>query len=264
MTTQDIVKHLLPISLKEMDTVKLMNRLDTKYMLSIDLLPRILEDISENYRILEIKDERIFAYNSLYYDTIDNFMYLAHHNGKLNRYKIRFRKYVSSNLCFLEIKNKIKGERTVKYRTCIQDIETSLSDQSKEYIAKYTPFKDGILQPKIYTNFSRLTLVSKELSERVTIDLDLNFSYNGCSREIGNVVIIELKRDGNSKTSNLVKELDNIGVYPNGFSKYCIGRALIEKDIKANNFKQRIQTINKINDGKFYYRNFTGTNSIWD
>ncbi len=78
------------------------------------------------------------------------------------------------------------------------------------------------------------------------------------------MVIIELKRDGTSNSSNLVKELDHLGVFPEGFSKYCIGRALIEKDLKSNNFKERILAINKINDGKYYYRNCTGSGAVWD
>ena len=123
-------------------------------------------------------------------------MYLAHHNGRLNRYKIRFRRYVSSNLCFLEIKYKIKGTRTLKHRIVSDDIEMLLSGKSKDYIKKYTPFGVDSLEPKIHTDFSRITLVSRELSERVTIDLDLQFRYNGSVENVGNVVIIELKRDG--------------------------------------------------------------------
>lgn len=257
MTVNNTIDHYQPISLSDMDAVKLMNRVDTKYVLGLELLPHILEKIRPYYRVLEIERERIFSYNSLYYDTPEDTMYLAHHNGKLNRYKIRFRQYVSSNLCFLEIKYKIKGTRTLKHRTLINDIETSLSEKSKEYISKYTPFPENKLEPKIHTNFSRITLVSKELTERVTIDLNLHFRLNGSSEDVGNVVIIELKRDGAVKTSNLIDALNHFGVYPKGFSKYCIGRALLDNKLKQNNFKERLLTINKINDGKYYYRNFT-------
>ncbi|MBN1950106.1 MAG: polyphosphate polymerase domain-containing protein, partial [Bacteroidales bacterium] len=256
MTVKSAIDIFQPISLKEMDAVKLMNRIDTKYVLSLDLLPHILDKIHPYYRVLEIERERVFPYNSLYYDTDNNSMYLAHHNGRVNRYKIRFRRYVSSDLCFLEIKYKIKGTRTLKHRTVIDTIETSLSDKSKDYIQKFTPFGIDSLIPKIHTDFSRITLVSKELTERVTIDLDLKFRQNGNSKDVGNVVIIELKRGGTERNSNLIHSLDHYGVYPKGFSKYCIGRALLENDIKKNNFKERILTINKINDGKYYYRNF--------
>lgn len=257
MTIEKIIDSFLPISLKEMNDVKLLNRIDTKYMLGLDLLPHILDKIHPYYHVLDINNDKIFAYNSLYYDTDDNAMYLAHHNGKLNRYKIRFRKYISSDLSFIEIKYKIKGTRTLKFRTETEDIETSLSEKSRAYIAKHTPFEKCRLEPKVFTDFSRMTLVNKELTERVTIDLDLKFRYNGSSESIGNVVIIELKRDGTSQGSHLVDTLNHFGVFPKGFSKYCIGRAMLEGNLKYNNFKERLLTINKINDGKYYYRNFT-------
>jgi hypothetical protein len=183
-------------------------------------------------------------------------MYLAHHNGKLNRFKIRFRKYVASNLCFLEIKYKLKGTRTIKHRTKIDRIETDLSKKSLAFIEKYTPFKENQLVPKIYTEFSRMTLVSKQLNERVTIDLNLSFKFNGHSRQLDKTVIIELKRDGNAGVSKLIDALNYFRIFPQGFSKYCIGRALVENDLKRNNFKERIIRINKINDGDITYSNF--------
>jgi hypothetical protein len=183
-------------------------------------------------------------------------MYLAHHNGKPNRYKIRFRKYIASNLCFLEIKNKYKGNRTIKNRLQFDEIETNLSDKSKKFIEQYTPFQNITLYPKIYTNFSRITLVNKALAERVTIDLDLCFKYNGYMQALENVAIIEIKRDTATCVSSLTNTLNYYHVFSQGFSKYCIGRALIEKNLKSNSFKERIITINKINDGKYYYHNF--------
>jgi len=32
-------------------------------------------------------------------------------------------------------------------------------------------------------------------------------------------------------------------------SKYCIGSALLNKNLKANNFKEKILTLNKIENG---------------
>lgn len=254
MTIDQSLNSFEAISLKEMDTVRLMNRIDTKYVVSRKLLPQILNKIKENYFTLEIDDERVFAYNSLYYDTYQNDMYLAHHNGKVNRFKVRMRKYVANELCFLEIKQKIKGSRTLKHRKKIENIETLLSDNSKEYISRFTPFKDEDLEPKIYTNFSRVTLVGKALNERVTMDMNLKFHYKDNNRELEEVVIIELKRDGNAAHSHLVDALNLFRIFPQGFSKYCIGRAMIEEEIKNNIFKERINKINKINDGVHFNR----------
>jgi hypothetical protein len=245
------------ITLDEMDSVKLLNRIDTKYVVNKNLIPFILSKISDYYRVLEINDKRIFLYNTLYYDTENDFMYLAHHNGKTNRTKIRYRKYVDSNLCFLEIKNKIKGNRTIKCRTKIENIETSISEFAKIFIEKNTSFQNILLEPKIFTNFSRITLVNNAMTERVTIDFDLKFGNNGSSRALENVAIIELKRDENARGSNLVEVLALMRAYPHGFSKYCIGRAILDENLKANNFKEIILTINKINNGKYFYRDFS-------
>lgn len=255
--TENVIFDYHPISLEDMDSVKLMNRIDTKFVLNRSLLPTILYKISKYYKVLEIDKERIFPYESLYYDTDTDYMYMAHHNGKMNRYKIRFRKYVQSNLCFLEIKYKVKGTRTLKFRTKIDDIETNLSTKARKYIEKNTPFQDSLLVPKIYTNFSRITLVNNELTERVTIDLNLNFKQNGSEISLKNVCIIEIKRDTGAGNTLLIDTLNNLRANNQGFSKYCIGRALIEKELKTNNFKSRILTINKINDGKYYYRDIS-------
>ena len=257
MSLQDTVSEFQPITLKNMNAVKLLNRIDTKYVLSLEVLPLIFREIQSDYRSLDINKERVFSYDSLYFDTPENSMYLAHHNGKLDRYKIRFRKYVSSNLCFLEIKHKLKGSRTVKDRITVGCIETVLSDTSKDFIASNSPFKDGNLVPMIHTDFSRITLVNKQLTERVTIDVALQFHKNGVTRTVGNIAIIELKRDGTAGHSNLIQALEKYGVHPKGFSKYCIGRALTEPELKSNRFKERILTINKISNGNYSYRNHT-------
>jgi hypothetical protein len=245
-----------PITLKEMDSVNLMDRVESKFILHQDLLPNVLKKIMNDYKILQIDNIRISPYSTLYYDTDDNSMYADHHKGKNLRFKIRYRKYLSCDLSFLEIKQKIKGDRTVKNRIRIDDIETSLSEKARDYIEEHTPFHNTHFEPKIYTNFSRITLVSNSLNERATIDLDLHFKFNGFDHSFDNLVIIEAKRNASTSFSSLlIKALKHYRVVPGGMSKYCIGRALIEKDLKSNNFREGIKTINKINDGKYYYIN---------
>lgn len=257
MSIENAITNFAPITLEGMDKVKLMNRIDTKYVVSKEVLAKILDKISGDFFILEMENKRHFPYQSLYYDTVDDFMYKAHHNGKLNRYKIRFRKYVTSNDTFLEVKRKVKGVRTLKNRILVNTIQNSLEETAKEFIEKYTPFNSVDLESKIYTNFHRITLVSKELTERVTIDTDLLFyKQKDENHQLKNCAIIELKRDGNSGISRLTGVLDFFGIRPHGMSKYCLGRALTEEELKKNNFKPKILTLNKIENGNFYYRNY--------
>ena len=69
------IKYLLdslnPIGLDEMDRVKLMDRIDTKYLLSAGRLPDLLTMINGHYRVLEINDNRIFSYMTRYLDTVE-------------------------------------------------------------------------------------------------------------------------------------------------------------------------------------------------
>src|ERR1051325_3446585 len=103
-----------PITLQEMDGVQLMDRTDTKFVFPIRELPAILEAVKPFYRSLEVSGTRMSKYETLYYDTHDLELYSRHHCGKMNRYKIRARKYVESNLHFFEVKYKNNKGRTIR------------------------------------------------------------------------------------------------------------------------------------------------------
>jgi hypothetical protein len=118
-----ILQTFEPITLLEMDRVKLMNRVDTKFAFSVNEFLKFLPELRENYRILEIEGTRTPFYESLYFDDQDFSFFKDHHNGRTNRFKVRFRKYVESNLTFLEIKHKLKG-RTHKSRIKVDEIPT--------------------------------------------------------------------------------------------------------------------------------------------
>ena len=60
-----------PISLAEMDAVKLMNRVDTKYLTDRATLADVLRDAAAaGYRVLVADGSRISPYDSIYFDTI--------------------------------------------------------------------------------------------------------------------------------------------------------------------------------------------------
>ena len=116
MEVSKIISDFEHISLAQMDGVKLMNRTDTKYTFSYSKLNLLLKKMQPFYKILEINNQLIHSYKSLYYDTEDRKFYLDHHNNRVNRNKVRFREYVGSNLTFLEIKLKNNKGRTIKKR----------------------------------------------------------------------------------------------------------------------------------------------------
>ena len=48
-----------PITLKEMSGIKLMNRIDTKYITTEEHLMKLLEMLSKNYRVQVVNDESL-------------------------------------------------------------------------------------------------------------------------------------------------------------------------------------------------------------
>ena len=122
-----------PITLIEMDRVKLMNRVDTKFAFSTVQLLDLLPELEKYYSILEIEGTRTPFYESLYLDDSGFTFFKDHHNGRTNRFKVRFRKYVESNLIFLEIKHKYKG-RTDKRRIKVDEIPDELKEKHTKQI----------------------------------------------------------------------------------------------------------------------------------
>lgn len=247
---EEQLKTFEPISLVEMDRVKLMNRIDTKFIVGYHQLPEILTKASSAYRILEIDSSRVSPYSSIYFDTTDVQMYTMHHNGKLNRYKVRMRLYLQLGDTYLEIKRKNNKGRTSKKRISIsrEHFESlNLDEIERVFIRDKTPYELENLKPQLQSVFHRITLVDYNETERVTLDIELNFRKIGVNTYVpmDRIVIVEIKQDG-AASSSFRKLLDEASVSPNSISKYCLGMMLTNPGLKYNRFKEKIRLINKI------------------
>ena len=242
----DILEKFQPISLKEMDSVKLMDRTDTKYTFNRAQFVEILSEILPHYRVLEVEGKRVSRYKTLYYDTADYSLYTRHHNGELNRYKIRHRSYVESNVGFLEVKFKSNKGRTVKDRIKKNEVPFEWEQESEAFLRDMLPFDPKTLAPVIWVNYSRLTLVNKESAERLTIDLDLEFEQDGIKKNLSNLVIAEVKQE-RRKSSPFLKVMKKFHIREGSISKYCMGIALTSgKKVKKNNFKPKLLNLKHI------------------
>ena len=248
---QEIISHYQPITLKEMDGVALMNRTDTKYLMSMSQLEDVLAEVAHHYRILDINGLRSNHYQSQYYDTPDFYFYRRHHSGKQNRLKIRKRMYVESNLTFLEVKFKSNKGRTEKDRTKLDGLTPDLSLENENYIHEMSHFEEH-LEPKLMNLFERITLVDQSLPERITIDLNLSFVVDNHTVEIPDLVIIEAKQERRNRHSVFLQALKKRLIRPESMSKYCLGIALLT-DQKSNMFKEKIRTIKSLTHGTFIY-----------
>jgi hypothetical protein len=233
------------ISLEGMNTVSLMKRTDTKYTININFLDKILNDLKVDYQVLEVKDRRIMNYSSVYFDTSKFKFYFDHHNGRVNRTKIRQRKYVDSGLTFLEIKQKNGKGETNKSRIKIPDFDLDLSQNLNDFIFETTSKKFD-LQPSLWNSFKRITLVNLKDNERATIDLNLSYYMNDIVKNYNNLVVIEVKQSRFDRKSIVVKTLKKYRYNPYSISKYCIGMVNLYKELKYNLFKQKLIKLNKI------------------
>lgn len=244
----NILQNFTPIYLDEMEKVTLMDRVDNKFIFSISTLADLLNDCLKEYRILEINNIRNHLYESLYFDTSDYLMYLLHHNQHLNRYKVRFRKYISSNgLTFFEIKFKNNKEKTYKKRKKYNDIQFNIENELKNFLITNTPYQPENLFPSLKIQYYRITLVHQNFHERVTIDTQLSFDNFSHKTDYENIVMVEVKRSNYAINANFFKILKKHNIREGGLSKYCTGIALCNPIIKKNNFLPKLRYFDKIN-----------------
>ncbi|GAB4299259.1 MAG: polyphosphate polymerase domain-containing protein [Marinilabiliales bacterium] len=242
----DIIPQFKAVSLKEIDKISFLNRVDTKFVFNIHKLPDILKESLEYYKILEIKKNRIFSYKTYYFDSDDYKLYLSHQNGKLNRYKVRIREYLTTKDYFVELKQKTNKNRTVKTRLKIDKQVDYLPDNAMDFLNKQLPIDVAALKNKLTVLFDRITLADFINNERVTVDFNLKYEKNNNTIELPYLTIVEIKNDRNSSFSELYRILKKHNIHPLGMSKYCIGLLQFEKELKYNNFKKRLITLKKI------------------
>lgn len=246
MTIEESIASFQPITLEEMSGVKLMNRTDTKFVTTTPQLLRLLAMAGQDYYVQDIDGERNMLYDTTYFDTQGFDMYKEHQHGHVNRQKIRFRTYVSSHLQFMEVKTKNNHGRTKKKRIEVDDMDLH-DEQKRDFLAKHLKFAVDTLVPHMHNYFRRVTLVNKGKTERLTIDSSLQFHnvLTHTDRDMGQLVIIELKRDG-QVFSPVLDMLRQLHIHPHGFSKYCMGAALTNELLPVNRFKEKLRDVERI------------------
>lgn len=235
------------VTLSQIEDLRLQKRLDTKFVFENHKIVEVLKEAIKYYKVLEIEGKRSQSYETIYFDTPDLSMYQLHHRGKMNRHKVRFRKYVTSGIGFVEIKYKNNKGKTIKRR-----VRTSpnyrLTNGTREFIEQNTPYSADQLSKKLKVQFNRLTFVHKERQERITIDYNVSFCNLENYKDIllPNIGIVEVKRDVESDYSEIIEILRGNKIHSMGFSKYCIGMALLNKRLKKNLFKSKLRMIDRI------------------
>jgi hypothetical protein len=240
------IDAFVPINLKEMDAVALLDRTDTKYLFHISKLPQLLLGLQPLYRMLEVNGIRQNRYESHYFDDDNCTFYHMHHSNFGKRFKVRYRRYVESAISFFEIKKKINTNRTIKKRIPCQLIGETISGAEKEFFEKLTHLSADELHPTVQIDYTRLTLVRNDLSERATFDLNLTFKSNGQVKSFNDLVIVEVKQNKIDHSSPVIRQLKDMHITESSLSKYCMGVYQLYENVKKNNFKPQAHNLAKI------------------
>jgi hypothetical protein len=235
-----------PIGLAQMEAVALLNRTDTKVVLQTSQLYTALTALHSDYWVLDIDGTRMHPYQTLYFDTAGFAMYMRHHAGRPLRYKVRSRQYVESHRSFLEVKVKNNKDRTTKRRIETGELVTKFTPETSSFVGATIPLDAQSLEPKLWNSFVRITLVSRHEPERLTLDLDMRFDDGRQCIDLPGMAIAEVKQEGVNPHSDFLRQMRAMAIHTTGFSKYCIGTAMLYPNVKHNNFKDKLRLVQKL------------------
>lgn len=220
----------------------MLERIDSKYVLADSTLALLLPALATDFDILAVDGRRSFTYENCYFDGPDLPSYHDHHRGRRRRNKVRTRRYVDADLCFVELKLKDRRGLTVKRRlACDPAAYGQLDDTAVRYIRQ--AYEDAYerafpyqLSRSIETRYHRVTLVGRSHPARVTIDSMISFADPDQHMQLSqDIHIVETKSPtGQDIADRLLRDLHQHPV--DHCSKYCVGLALLQADLKHNRF----------------------------
>jgi hypothetical protein len=230
---RDIFGDLRPVSLDDLnERAALQRRTDNKYLVRLDDLAPLVEELGESHQMLAIDGERVFEYESTYFDTPSLRCFHDHVRDRRPRFKVRTRCYVTSGDCQFEVKVKRDDGETVK-RSVDQDpdrrgrIEPAGDELIGEVLGECGVDRPGDLERSLVTAFRRVTVVARDAPERTTFDLAVRLAAPaGDEVQLDDAyAIAETKTaEGDGAWDRALAEA---GLEPLSLSKYRIGTGLL-------------------------------------
>jgi hypothetical protein len=241
-----LLGRMAPTTLAELDAVALLNRVDTKFLLTSAQLVELLPKLAQEYRVLEVQGKRLHQYRTLYFDTPEYDLYRLHHVTGVVRHKVRSRAYVDSGLCFFEIKSKTPENRTVKHRLATPELVTAWTPEASAFVQSHLGRKARALQPTLSNDFLRVTLMDRHQTERLTLDLNIQFDCDGRTAVLPGIVIAELKQGDVTQSSAFADAMRSSAISPTSISKYCTGVGLLVSDVEHETAARMLAAIERL------------------
>jgi hypothetical protein len=224
---------------------KLLRRADSKFVLHAERLPELLAWLRRDYAVLRAGARRFAAYHTLYFDTPDLRCFHDHRRGRRPRHKVRIRHYPDRRLSFFELKTKQSELLTDKHRIAIPYLQDTLPAPAHELLVARFPSLAGRLEPQLWTNFRRLTLIGLHTNERVTIDTGLQVGEPGALADIAHVAIVEVKQSPFCTRTPVMAALRGARLHPASASKYCTALAFTRRDLRFNRLLPALRVIER-------------------
>lgn len=245
-----LLAEFQPTTLDGLESVSLLNRVDTKFLLPESQVGALLTDLARDYVVLDVDGRRLHQYRTLYFDTPGLDLYRWHHAGQAVRYKVRSRVYVDSGLAFFEIKAKNERGRTMKHRVSTDSPLTALTPEAAALLAEHARSDERLVEPKLRNDFFRITLVGKQCAERVTLDLGIQFERDGRTAILPGAVIAEVKQSGVDDDSPFMRRMREADRSPTSVSKYCVGVALLVQGVEHEAFESKLRAFEQLARGE--------------
>jgi len=253
---QASLSNLSPIYLNEIEGAELMNRLDQKYLIRRDWIPRLIDECKAHYRVLEVEGLRQSAYINRFIETPEYSSLHAHTRGRNIRFKARIRQYASNSRAFMEVKEKTIHGQTLKSRIEREGALSSNGALTEDEI-EFLRLNYGYAGPQLTQTtcgFNRITLVSNEREERITLDTDILFESDSNQDGLGDLAIVEIKQARINRFSPFLIALEAFRFEhtPLGrqtsLSKYVVGTLLLNPNLPTRTYRSVIKRIRKLRE----------------
>ncbi len=228
----------------------LLDRFENKYVVSWAAFADGWGALREDFDVLAIDGKCTFTYETVYYDTDSLLAYRQHAQGKRQRFKVRCRRYVDSDLYFFEVKLKGSRGRTIKRRMLYDATrhgQATLDDAATAFVRRCVEDTYGEefverLSAQLTMRYRRITLVGKGCPERLTVDFGLEFLGSGGTEAWAppETLVVEVKSHNGRGIGD--RALRAAGARGGACSKYCVGLNLLRPGMRYNVFKQLLRT----------------------
>jgi hypothetical protein len=236
-----------PIGLDELLALaELQTRVDRKYFVPAAVFRRLIAELADQLRVLEIDGRRTFGYESVYFDTPDLSAYRAHLQRRRHRFKARTRTYTDTGLTMFEVKLAGARGETVKQRLPYSaEHRSELTDEALTHLGQalceaYQQDVPAGMRPTLVTTYRRTTFVTRTGEARLTCDVGLVCRDDRHEvRDTGTHVLVESKSAGHGSAPDRI--LRELGVRPASVSKYAVGVAALHPELPSNPWHQTLR-----------------------